>query len=377
VSTPTENVKTFRDLMTEVQQPGLCGKCGGCVSFCSAGQFSALTLATDGSPTFLDEERCLSCGICYLICPQTDVLDEELADRFGWRSPIGQVRRLASAQTTDEALLGVCTDGGVVTSLLHYALERSLIQAAVVAKKTGPFTRTVTIATSKQQITEAAGSHFDESRHLPEAGQQYSTFSPTVREIRHLRDRDIRRVAIVGTPCQIRTIRKMQILSVLPSETVALTIGLLCMESFSFDEAARKELEELLGVPLAGIRKLNVRDDVIITTDDDRTLHVPFYVVDRFARPACLACAHFANVYSDISCGGLGSPEGYTTVVVRSSAGEKVYNGARNDRIIRELRFANAEDRRNHTTYIMGKLVSFAAHKEERAQHRREEAVGA
>jgi coenzyme F420 hydrogenase subunit beta len=366
----TEEVKTFRDLIVEVHERGLCGQCGGCVSFCSAGEFNALTLGPDGTPQFADEDRCLKCGICYLICPQISVLDNELKEWYAWRGPIGPMRKLASAQTTDETTRDVCTDGGVVTSLLVHALDKHIIQAAIVCKRAGAFERQVVIATTPEEIIEAAGSHYDEARQLPEAGQRYTTFAPTVREVKNLHEQDIRRIALVGTPCQIHTIRKMQLLNVLPADTVTLTIGLFCMESFSFDEATRESLEETLGVKLADIQKLNVKDDVIITGSDGKTTHVPFYLVDEFARPACFACSDFSNEFADISCGGLGSPDGYTTVIVRSSVGEKVYNGACHAKAIKELTFSAPESQRNHATEMMAKIVSFTSRKRHRAKEK-------
>lgn len=366
----TEEVKTFHDLVTEVQERGICGQCGGCVSFCSAGEFNALTLGPDGAPGFADEDRCLKCGICYLICPQISVLDNELKERFAWRGPIGPMRKLVSAHTTDGNIRNICTDGGVVTSLLLHALDKNIIQAAIVCKRVGPFERQVVITTTPEEIIEAAGSHFDESRQLPEAGQRYTTFAPTVREVKNLHEQDIRRIALVGTPCQIHTIRKMQLLNVLPADTVTLTIGLFCMESFSFDASARESLENVLGVKLADIEKLNVKDDVIITGSDGKTTHVPFYLVDEFARPACFACSDFSNEFADISCGGLGSPDGYTTVIVRSSVGEKVYNGAYHAKAIKELTFSAPESQRNHATETMAKIVSFTSRKRHRAKER-------
>ena len=356
--------------MVEVQERGICGKCGGCVSFCSAGEFNALTVDAGGAPRFADEDRCLKCGICYLICPQVGVLDNELRERHGWTSPIGPVRKLASAHATDDGIRRAGTDGGVVTALLVHALEKHIIQAAIVSRQSGPFGREIVLATTPEEIVGAAGSHYDESRQLSEAGLQYTTFSPTVREIRNLSRQDIRRIALVGTPCQIHTVRKMQLLSVLPSDTVTLTIGLFCMESFAFDEEARERIEAVLGVSLPEIAGLNVKDDVVLRTSEGKTVHVPFYLVDEFARPACFACADFANEFADLSCGGLGSPDDYTTVVVRSSVGEKVYNGARHAKVIKELRFSAPESRRNHTTELMAKIVSFSSRKRQRARQR-------
>ena len=369
-SVTTSDVKTFTDLIHEVQDRDLCGKCGGCVSFCSAGEFNALTLDPSGAPVYADESKCLKCGICYLICPQIDVLDVELRDRLGWTGPIGPYRKLASAYAANSSIRQAATDGGIVTALLVHALEKNVVQAAIVSRQTGAFDREIVVATTPDQIIEAAGSHFDESRQLHEAGQKYSTFAPTVHEIRDLQRRDIRRIALIGTPCQIHTIRKMQLLSVLPSDTVALTIGLFCMESFSFAESARQRLESVLGVKLDQIEKLNVKDDVIIVTGEGKTVHVPFYLVDEFARPACFACSDFSNEFADISCGGLGSPDGHTTVIVRSAIGEKVYNGARNAEAIEELTFDTPESRRNHVTEMMAKIVSFSSRKRQRARER-------
>ena len=365
-----EAVKTFRDLVTEVHERGICGQCGGCVSFCSAGEFNALRLGSDGVPEFANEDACLECGICYLICPQISVLDNELRERRAWRGPIGPVRKLTSAHTTNEDVRSICTDGGVVTSLLSYALDKHIIQAAIVSRRVGPFAQQVVIATTLEEIIDAAGSHYDESRQLSEAGKRYTTFAPTIREVKTLHEQDIRRVALVGTPCQIHTIRKMQLLHVLPADSVTLTIGLFCMESFSFDEAAREHLEKVLGTKLANIQKLNVKDDVIITGSDGKMTHVPFYLVDEFARPACFACSDFSNEFADISCGGLGSPDGYTTVIVRTSVGDKVYNGACHAKAIKELTFSAPESQLNHTTEMMAKIVSFTSRKRHRARER-------
>ena len=47
-------VKSFLDLIAEVRSRGICGACGGCVSFCSAGQLNALRFGEDGTgPTIV------------------------------------------------------------------------------------------------------------------------------------------------------------------------------------------------------------------------------------------------------------------------------------------------------------------------------------
>ena len=362
-----DEVKSFHDLIKEVQSRGLCGRCGGCVSFCSAGELNALRFGKDGFPEFANEENCLKCGICYLVCPQIKVLDEELRKKFNWKKPAGPYRALRSAKTTKRKVASVATDGGVVTSLLLYALEKGLINGAVVSRRTGPFSRVPAVATTAEEVIDAAGSHFDDVAHLGQIGTSYTSFVPAIRQVREARQRGLNKVALVGTPCQVYSLRKMQMLKVVPSDTVALVIGLFCMESFSLTRESRKKLEKRLGMKLANVAKMNIKSDVIMTMGGGAVLHVPFKLMDEVARPACFACPDFANEFADISCGGLGSPDGYTSVMVRTAAGERIYNGARQKGFIREMKFKKKETSVIHRTKQMAKIVSCALRKQERA----------
>ncbi|MBM4031467.1 MAG: coenzyme F420 hydrogenase [Planctomycetes bacterium] len=364
------DVKGFPDLVAEVQEKGICGKCGGCLAFCSAGEFNALAAGPDGTPVMVDESKCLHCGICYLICPQTKALDQELREKSGWKAPIGPQRELVGARAHSPKIRNVATDGGVVTALLTYALRKHLIQAAIVSRRVGPFSREPMLATTPEELLDAAGSHFDESLPVHALGERYTTFSPSVREVKALGTRDLSKVALVGTPCQIFTVRKMRLLHVLPADSIVLTIGLFCMQSFSFGAKARRALEKKLSANLGQIRKLNIKDDVIVTTAKKEAVHIPFEVVEEFARPACFACTDFSNEYADISCGGVGSPDGYTTTLMRTTAGEMLYNRAKEDGAIEELRHRGADQRRNAATEAMAKIVAATRRKQARAADR-------
>jgi len=365
-----DQTKSFRDLVVEVQERGLCGKCGGCLAFCSAGEFNALVAGDDGAPVMPDESRCLRCGICYLICPQIRTLDQELRQKTGWKPPIGAHRRLVSARARSRKVRGVATDGGVVTALLAYALRKRLIQAAIVSRPVGPFSREPMVATTPDDLMAAAGSHFDESQPVHALGERYTTFSPSMMEVKSLGKRDLDRIAVVGTPCQIFTLRKMQLLNVVPADSIVLAIGLFCMENFSFGAKTRRALEKKLSVKLGQIRKLNIKDCLVVTTAKKEAIHIPFSVMDEFARPACFACTDFANEYADIACGGIGSPDGYTTTVLRTTAGEALYNRAREDGAIEELRFRTSDERRNAGTQMMAKIVAATRRKQARAAAR-------
>lgn len=372
-----EDVKTFKDLRREVIDRGLCGKCGGCYSFCSAGELHALEMGDNGLPRYSDEEKCLKCGICYLICPQINVLNNDLKARFRWKPPIGLYQRISSSRTLDQTVMKVCTDGGVVTSLLLYLLDHNLIDGAIVSKKKGPFAREATIAFTREEIISAAGSQYSESAHLEELGGQYSTYSPILPAVKSLEKRYLRNIAVVGTPCQINTIKKMQCLGVLPAHLIEYTLGLFCIESFSFDDLARKWLEERHDIDCHEIRKLNIKDDFIVTLNNGRTIHLPLEEVDTLARPACLSCTDFSNEYADISAGGLGSLDGYTTTVIRTDKGVTLFRNALQQGYLEEVAYSNADERKIEKTKLLAKIVSFSTRKRLRAEKRLKELSGA
>jgi coenzyme F420 hydrogenase subunit beta len=360
-----EEIKTFKSLILEVHDKNLCGSCGGCVSFCSAHEMKAIEMGKDGRPFYVNEDNCLKCGICYVICPQIGIFDDELKEKYQWKPPVGHFQRIAVARATNDDIRKLATDGGVVTSLLSHMFEHKAIDGAIVSKRTGSFSREPFIATTKEDLLNAAGSRFADLSHVEELGK-YSTYSPTLFGLKDLRNMDLARIAVVGTPCQIHTIRKMQILGVLPSHVVKFTIGLFCMENFSFDELARQKLEKEMKLSLSDITKINIKEDLIIDLKDGKRVHIPFSDLDSVIRPACLACTDFANDFADISVGGLGSPDGYTTTLLRTDLGIKRFTEAQDAGYLEVNKAEKPQELQINKTKIMAKIINFAERKRER-----------
>jgi coenzyme F420 hydrogenase subunit beta len=358
--------KTFRDLQQEVVRQNICGRCGGCTSFCSAGRLNALELDEDGVPRYADEEKCLRCGICYLICPLTTDLDAEIRRRHKWRLPIGAYHSITLARTTGGIMPASTAGDGVILSLLRYMMDNYVIQAAVVPQETTAFDRQPLIATSIEALVSSASSRADHA----DLGQRdrYTTYAPLLRAIKSLGDSDLNCVSLVGSPCQIRTIRKAQCLGIFPSHVVGYTIGQFCMGHLAFDEAGREQLEERLGVDLCDVGALNVEGELNVSLHDGRVLRVPDLDLEGTMRPACLICTEFANDYADISVGGLGVPNGYSTVLVRSEKGSRVYNGALSQGYIEESESVESTELRSERTKMLASVVAMARRKRERGE---------
>jgi len=358
---------SFDNLMREVVEPKLCNRCGGCVSFCSADRIGALEMGKDGFPRYANREKCLECGICYLICPQTHVLKEEVREKFGWSEPVGLLQDVLSARATDPEILKAGTDGGVVTGLLLFMLEAGLIDGAIVSERTGLFDRRAVVATTREGLIRAAGSHWAESGHLEHVGAEYSTYVSIIPTIRELAPKSVIKLAVVGTPCQIESIRKMQVLRILPADVVAFAVGLFCMQSFALNELMEKEFARKHQLDLADVLKVNIKEDFILKMKSGVTMHIPLEEVESIARPACLACTDFANEHADISVGGLGSADGYTTVLIRTIGAMRVYTEAMRRGYIESRA---AKGREADRSRILGLIETFAAKKRGRGEKR-------
>jgi coenzyme F420 hydrogenase subunit beta len=326
-------MKTFFDLVQQVQKPGLCHRCGGCVTFCTAINFGALGQDEDGKPVFADMEKCIECGICYMICPEIDELDKEAAELVKWELPMGRMLETTVVRCADPLVRARATDGGAVTALLLHLFDTGRIDGAIVTRQTGLFVREPWLATTRREIAEAAGFFFDSSHGMSMYSEKYSTFAPSVQALGPLARRKSGkgRIAFVGTPCQIKTIRKMETLHIVPTDAIRYVFGLFCSGNFSFGAKERERLEKLGKFEWSWVRKINVKDHLMIHLDNGDIRAIPLEELDFMKRFACRFCDDYSAEYADVSFGGIGAEEGWTTVVSRSPLGRACLAHARDE----------------------------------------------
>ncbi len=231
-----------------------------------------------------------------------------------------------------------------MTSLLKFLLDTKRIDGAVLSSKEGLWNNKPMIATKFEHLLQCAGSSLGQSRSVRDLGD-LTTYTRIFGALKGPDLSDLTKLAVVGTPCQILTIRKMQLLRIVPSHLVCFTIGLFCFENFLMVDEKRKYLEDKLGASLNLIEKINLKEDFIARLKDGRTVHVDLEDLDPIVRSPCLACTDFSNYAADISVGGLGSPDGYTTTVVRNRAAQRLINQAINHGYLEEIQQKGTIDR--------------------------------
>jgi coenzyme F420 hydrogenase subunit beta len=356
-------MKTFHNLIEDVQKPGLCHRCGGCVTFCTAVNYGALELDAEGKPRYADEDKCIECGLCYSICPEIDELETETQITLAWKPPIGRVLETGIARAADPDVRQKATDGGVVTALLLHLFRSGRIDGAIVTRQSGPFLREPFLAVSETDILDAAGFFFDTSHGMKSFSDYYVTYGQ-IREFEPLIKKGLQRVAFVGTPCQIRSVRRMQILSIIPSDTIKFCLGLFCSGNFVFGETQKEKIAKIGGFQFDQVKKINIKEDLIVHLNSGEVKTIMLEELEFMKRFACYFCPDYSAEYADVSFGGIGAEKGWTTLISRTPVGRAIVADARSKQAIEDNRQGDYQKRLSEA---LQKVKAWSARKKDAA----------
>jgi coenzyme F420-reducing hydrogenase beta subunit len=330
-------VKKIQDLAREygIEKPRFwiedaeedCILCGLCVRVCQEriGVY-AINFAKRGierevtAPYHSFSNDCIGCGACALVCPTNSrkiridtypTLPEDIEkieqqflkgtkdENFGVYSEVFAAKSSIGGQ-----------DGGVATALLVSGMQRGLFDVAIVVQKTDGYNSEAIVAESVNDIIEAKGTKYLRVKMMSKLGE--------------LIDRGKKKIAVVGTACEVRAARKIQQFLLKEFPDVEITIvGLFCFEAFDYDKL-KEETKRLLGVDLDQAEKTQIHKGKYIVQVDGKEYATSVRDLNKAIEKGCIYCDDFTARLADISVGSVGSPDGYSTVIVRSEAGKKL-----------------------------------------------------
>jgi coenzyme F420 hydrogenase subunit beta len=314
--------KTYQDLKKEVWETGLCSGCGGCVAVCPADAISFHEHGDTSTP--VQSGYCkevtdgVPCGACYAVCPSILPPGTET---------LGNYIEIIAAKTTRD--IPRRQSGGAVTAILSHALDTGMIDAVVTIGEDRFTLRPVSVViTSKEQL-------------FHEAGSRYSWWVPLLAALKTaVVNRKYKKIAVVGVPCAVQAIARIRSseheLLKPYTRSIRLIIGLFCTESFDYEALIENKLKSEHKIATWEIKKLDVRGKLIVTMQDGSTFSFPMKELDDIVRTGCHHCTDTTSIFSDLSAGSVGSPEGYTTLVIRNPIGKAFFESAvlANDLII-------------------------------------------
>jgi coenzyme F420 hydrogenase subunit beta len=220
------------------------------------------------------------------------------------------------ARSTIPAVVTQTQDGGIVSTLLIDALERGLINGAIVGDvdPEDPQVGRQFLAKTAEEVLACSGSRY--------------TYSPNTLAFQQAMEEDVRPLAVVGVPCQVDGVRLQQHSGIRMElnrwyrSNIALVIGLFCSESFTHESVSA--IGERFGVTRQEITRINIKGRVVVDMTEGRSETMSLKKFRSFARPACHYCKDYAADQSDIAVGGLGLDD-WSYVVVRTEAGHEAF----------------------------------------------------
>lgn len=306
-----ENAKrfAFKKLEKDVIKPGICVKCGTCISSCPVDAVAADYSQGTMKPTLVG--KCIGCGICYTMCPRTFANQEEI---------IGEFRSAWKARIVSK---GQGQNGGITSELVAHMIEQGFVDGGIVAThdKEKHWRPKATLVTTPEDARASHGTFYSQS---PVVGRMLEAFQEGYHAL-----------AVVGMSCDIDSIHRMKThpagLLRVDMRRDVITLGLFCMKSFDYPGLMAFLVSH--DIDPKSVEKMEIsKGKFRVFSDEEKSW--PLKDLDDVATKSCSFCTDLTAMNADISLGNFGSDDDWTTVLIRSVKAEHVFKSALQSEVI-------------------------------------------
>lgn len=359
-------------IIKKIKNLNLCTGCGTCAGVCLNHAIKMKKSESEGLYLpYVLEEKCAQCGICSKSCPGYEVDFNELNERIFGKKPedarLGNYLGCYIGESCNMDIRFSSTSGGIASHILIYALEKHIIDGAVVArmKRKKPLETEAIIARSKEDIFEAA-----KSKYCPVASNEV---------LKQILQED-GQFAVVGLPCHIHGVRKTEEVYESLRDKIVLHIGLMCSHEVSF--LGTEFLIDKLGINKNEVKRLTYRGDgwpsgMTITLRDGSSIKIPLFgswhsywpvFSSFFFTPLrCMMCPDQTAELADISLGDAWLPElmddkiGKSIIVTRTKEAERFLSLMKQENLINIKRISPEKVNQSQSINMRFKKDDFAS----------------
>jgi coenzyme F420 hydrogenase subunit beta len=314
---------SFSELYYKVISSGdLCSGCGACVLICPENRLTFKNLQPEqvsGNKDVCPVNIEGRCGLCAMVCP---VLNWNNLSFINEKNAIGRYSLIFAGRATDPAIIERAQDGGLVSSIFKWGLISKRWSSFVGYTRDEEWRVLPLVVTEIKDLIKTCGSKYT-----------YISIIEGLSQL-HISGYSSRPFAIVGLPCHIAAIRKLQELKSRYVKGLSLCIGLFCSKAFSYKGLIMDKIVKEMEIPIVDVKKMDIKKGLFtIEMDSGQTYKIPVKELQNYSHSGCSACTDFSAEGADISVGGLGI-DGWTIAVTRTEAGEKIVEAARSSGLI-------------------------------------------
>lgn len=282
-----------------------CCGCGICSTVCPTQALKIVIDSKDGIyKPIIDLEECINCHICNQVCPANDFgaqnnHNSDLKDKIDIKI-IGNSLKTYIGYSNDLDIRYEATSGGIITQLIIYALESGFIDGALLTKMkdNDPLVTETFIARNRIEVIEAS-----KSKYCPVNIENGIKLIINAKKTEHF--------AVVGLPCHIQAIKKLERINPDFRSKIILHIGLFCSGTPSY--LATKYLLRQNKIKEENVLYLSYRGkgwpgNLNILTIDNFEINKPYPYYwgnfgNLFIRKYCKFCLDWYGKDADISVG--------------------------------------------------------------------------
>ncbi len=296
-----------KELMEQVRNNDLCTVCGGCVGICPYHQAYkgkiAMTFDCD-----------IAEGRCYAHCPRTEVdleaLSHKLFNTAYKEKPLGSYRNISASKAGEKISHSSFQNGGTVSALMTMALEKDMIDAAILTGIEGIIPKPRIVTNPKEVLTCASTKYMA---------------TPTVAGLNQGIKDGFERMGIVGTACQLTAVGQMRCNPLNKDgfkDVTALTVGIFCTWALDTRQFLDFLAEQVDINTITGMDVPPPPAEVFIIKTENQTMEIPLDDIRPMIPKGCSYCQDMTAEWSDISVGAFEGKSNWNTLIIRTEKGE-------------------------------------------------------
>ena len=335
ISRVIKEEKQRKKAIHRIVEDNLCTQCGTCAGICPSDAID-MHISKGLCLPNIEWEKCTNCGLCARVCPGDNVDFQTLNLEIFGKQPkcflLGNSLGCYIGHSADDNLRGNSSSGGLVTQLLIFALEKGIVDGALVVgmRKDLPSVPEPFIAKTREEIRLAS-----KSKYAP------SSSNIILKEILSRQGK----FAVVGLPCHIQGVRKAEAYNKELKEKIVLHLGLFCSHTVNF--LGTEILLKKLKTDKQDIKQLDYRGNgwpgyLSVLTKKGQRLSIRYrdywnslFGPNFFTPLRCLSCHDHTNELADLSFGDAWlknvmkkDKDGSSIVISRSKKGDEILKKA-------------------------------------------------